>query len=590
MLVTFSVLIIATMPALFQSAVPSGALRSPGAAGVGSSGPHALSPRDSARALRTARHAQGEFESIRRRLLPLETADTEGGCDDMVGRYCYRQQATSQPPEALEVVAAREHLIAALDSVATLLPGDRWIVGQRVRYLIEAGRPLAADSAAIACASRAPVAATTSWCLALVGYTAQQLGSYSRADAAFTSALDAMPPSERCEWEDVGRLLGRSAAAPYRRVECASRDSAIAGFWTLVQPLYLRSVNDLRTELLARITRVYIEQGTPTPMGDWWSSDDREALLRYGVPLWYSRGVTTRNGTPAPIAGFRREPSFNFFPDAHVYASPEQLSAEDWDLVNLLDAPSYAPLWAVRFEPITRHQVALFRRADSAFIVAAFDAADGVRSETRQVGAFAAVIEHGGVSKPIGTIIEQTGLGVVTTLVAPWRPLIVSLETLIPASGEAGRARFAPRLPATGPRLSLSDLLLYAPRDSAPLSLTEAIPRALHAMRAPINGKLGLFWETYGLGSRNESVDYTLVVTPVERSLLHRAFVKLHVVDQDRALSLQWREVPSVVNGIASRAMTLDLSRLDEGRYSIRLMVTSGSDLPIVSERTIDIL
>src|ERR1043166_3765724 len=226
MLVTFSALIVAAF------------------VGVHSPSP---SSRDSVRALHVARKAQGEFESVRRRLLPIEPLDNAGGCDDSFGQYCYRQQITAPPPQPPEIIAARARLLATLDSIGAVLPGDRWIAGQRVRYLIEAGRPFGADSVAIACAAHATIPATTSWCLALAGYTAQQLGAYERADAAFAAALDAMPVPQRCEWEDVGRLLGRSAAAAYRGSDCAAQDSLTAGFWLLVQPLYLRSVNDLRT-------------------------------------------------------------------------------------------------------------------------------------------------------------------------------------------------------------------------------------------------------------------------------------------------------------------------------------------------------
>jgi hypothetical protein len=432
---------------------------------------------------------------------------------------------------------------------------------------------------------------TASWCLALAGYTAQQLGNYPRADAAFTSALDEMPESERCTWQDLALLIGRSDAGPYRRGGCQARDSVTAGFWRLVQPLYLTSVNDLRTEFFARVTRMYIEEGTRTPMSDWWGSDDRDAVLRYGAPLWYTQGEVPRGQYRPQIAGFRREPAFNFFPDAHVFGSPNELAPADWTFSNLEGRPTYAPLWAVSFLPITNHQVALFRRGDSAFIVAAFDADDGSPpGDARQAGAFAAVVDRGGVLTPIGTTIQQAGRSVVSTLVAPWRPLIVSLEMLNRARGSAGRARFAPKLPLAGQRLGLSDLLLYEPRDSAPSSLSDAVPRALHALRAPSNRQIGVFWETYGVRPQGERFEYALFVAPEDESFLHRALAKLHVVDPDQSLSLQWREVPSIANGIASRGLTVDLSRLRPGRYSVRLMLTSGTDAPIVAERSIEIL
>src|SRR5262245_36859927 len=434
MLFTLSALLVSATPALFQSAVTSQA--APSAEPIVRS----LTGRDSTRALKYARRMQGDFESMRRRLLPFDNIQG-AGCEAIVGRYCYRQQITAPPPEAPVVIAARTRLLTTFDSLGTLLPGDRWILGQRVRYLMEAGRALGADSIAVQCAGRSTIPATASWCLALAGYTAQQLGNYPRADAAFTSALEQMPESERCKWLDLAVLIGRSDAGPYRRGGCQARDSVTAGFWRLVQPLYLTSVNDLRTEFFARITRMYIEQGTRTAMSDGWGSDDRDALLRYGVPLWFAQGETPRGQYRPQIAGFRREPAFNFFPDAHVFGQPNELSPADWSYASPENRPTYAPLWAVSFLPIIDHQVSLFRRGDSAFIVAAFDADDGSpATDTLQAGAFAAVVDAGGVLAPIGTTVEQAGRTVVSTLVAPWRPLVVSLEMLNKAKGSAGRA------------------------------------------------------------------------------------------------------------------------------------------------------
>src|SRR5262249_44429742 len=138
-----------------------------------------LSGRDSSRALRVAQKAQGEFEVLRRRLLPYEPMNGGGGCDDVVGNYCYRQQFTVAPREDPQVVVARARLLETLENIGTMLPGDRWILGQRLRYLLEAGRANSADSMAVACAART-TEATASWCLALVGYTAQQMGNFTR--------------------------------------------------------------------------------------------------------------------------------------------------------------------------------------------------------------------------------------------------------------------------------------------------------------------------------------------------------------------------------------------------------------------------
>ena len=145
--------------------------------------------------------------------MPHATLVGATGCDAVIGHYCYLQQVASDrtSKRRLEVVAARARLLAILDSLGAMIPGDRWILGQKVRYLIEAGRPQAADSTGRRVRRvRATVRATTSWCLALVGYTAQQFGNYPRADAAFTSALDEMPESDRRKWEDLALLARRA--------------------------------------------------------------------------------------------------------------------------------------------------------------------------------------------------------------------------------------------------------------------------------------------------------------------------------------------------------------------------------------------
>jgi hypothetical protein len=132
--------------------------------------------------------------------------------------------------------------------------------------------------------------------------------------------------------------------------------------------------------------------------------------------------------------------------------------------------------------------------------------------------------------------------------------------------------------------------LLYAPHDSAPKSLLEAVPLTLHALRAPSNRQIGIFWETYGVRPEGETLDYSLAVEPVDQGLIHSALVKLHVQGPDRGLNVQWSETASITGQIASRGLTVDLSRLKPGHYRVRLMLTSGTNLPIVSERTIEVL
>ena len=113
-----------------------------------------------------ARAAQSEFERFRVSRLPWSQGSRGGPCDEVVGRFCYWHEGdTRRPPpaEPADVPAARDTLLDRLDAAAARAPGDGWILGQRVRYRIEAGRPLEAAAVAAACG------ADPWWCAALEG-------------------------------------------------------------------------------------------------------------------------------------------------------------------------------------------------------------------------------------------------------------------------------------------------------------------------------------------------------------------------------------------------------------------------------------
>ena len=111
---------------------------------------------DSQHILRSARAAQAAFESIRRHNLPQEPGHGGSDCDERIGRFCYwydGDDETLRPPplESGTITRARDRLLATLDSAALALPGAEWIAGQRVRYLLQSGRPAEALAAARTC-------------------------------------------------------------------------------------------------------------------------------------------------------------------------------------------------------------------------------------------------------------------------------------------------------------------------------------------------------------------------------------------------------------------------------------------------------
>src|SRR5688572_23944782 len=98
---------------------------------------------DSLRTVRAARRAQEQFEVLRRANLPFRPGAPRGPCDLQVGRLCYwHDDGYSAPevPEPERIAHGRERLLTTLGDAGRSLRGDEWIVGQRVRYLLEARR------------------------------------------------------------------------------------------------------------------------------------------------------------------------------------------------------------------------------------------------------------------------------------------------------------------------------------------------------------------------------------------------------------------------------------------------------------------
>ncbi len=250
--------------------------------------------RDSQAIVRHARHAQAEFEQTRRWYLPHEYAS--GRCDERIGRFCYWHGDGSDehpPPEPKPIGLARSRLVGVLDSAARLLPGDGWIAGQLVRYLVEDGRAQDALAAARACR------ATSWWCAALAGFALHAARDFAAADSAYRVALDSMAADERCRWTDVSVLLDGELARRYRSLGCADREVLAARLWWLAQPLLSVAGNDRRTEHFARITMTRLMRDARTAYGIAWSWDLDELTLRYAWPAWWAR-QETRPGQLAP--------------------------------------------------------------------------------------------------------------------------------------------------------------------------------------------------------------------------------------------------------------------------------------------------
>ena len=543
---------------------------------------------DSLAVLKSARRAQDAFEFTRRGNLPQRPSGSNGGRYQVIGRMRYWYEPggdeDSAPPEPPQIRQARTRLLAALEVAAVSLPGDEWIVGQRVRYLLEDSQPRLAARVAEQCR------AVRSWCEALGGLVQHVSGDFTAAESLFSAALADMPEDERCRWSDIAPLLDDELADRYGRLDCASRAAFEHRWWWLAQPLYSVTWNDRRTEHFARQTMVRIEQGRPSTFGLYWANDLRDLLLRYGWPTWWTRDPPTASLLlyEPTIAGHDPSPAFQFTPGARAFDSPGATKPEDWSPEPLEGRERYAPRYAKAFQYLD-HQIGVFPRGDSCVVVAAYDLSKDTALAGRTAHA-ALVLTHS--EREVVVRDHETRLDHPDVLVAtaPCSRQVLSLEVVAPVRRGVARARYG-LSPDENARIS--DLLLLAGSDSLPSDLAAAAPHALATTRVRADRPLGLFWEVQGLSAAGEEVTTSLTVTRQGTGWLRRAVEAVGLATPRRDVSLEWAEilVPRLETPtVAGRALALDLASLSPGHYRIEVTVTARGRASTTVRRDIELV
>jgi hypothetical protein len=505
-----------------------------------------------------------------------------GPCDVRVGRYCYWRgdESDERPvdePKAIE--DRRDALLRMLDSVTRELPGDEWLAGQHVRYLVEAKR--FDDALAFTARCRAGVA----WCAALRGFAAHVAGRFDVADSAFTTSLAAMSDGERCRWLDLSDGFADDLAARFKAVSCDGRESFLRRATFLGAPLYMVSTTDLFTEQLARVTRARIAEHSASLYDLGWADDQRALVVRYGWPAWYTRTAPDLWTQASPsIVGHDAGMAYYFLPSPHALDSAAHIGGDDWHLDDPHAMSGYTPRYARTMHELPA-QIAAFRRGDSLLVVAAWDA----RRDTTLIGrTLTAGLAIADVDHLAAVAVDSAAKarGVLSAMAAADSG-IASVELLARDDRRAARLRVG--VPGrTRSRLALSDILLYAPGAQPAYSLLEVRDSALAGATISRARVVGVFWETYGLRAASEPVHFTLSVERAETGWLRRAAERLHLADPSSGLRLQWDEVPSQsADGIAARGVRVDLTRLRPGRYLMRLLASPRDGREAVATREI---
>lgn len=541
---------------------------------------------DSARVLASARAAQARFERFRQSQLPWTFDGGGGPCDERVGRFCIwhgggRDDDWEPPREPGPVVERRDALIAELAEAAALLPGDGWIAGQRVRYLVEAGRTGEALAVARGCRAEGW------WCAALEGAALHYEERFAESDSVFTLALLRMPSEERRRWTDLSVLLDSDGLREYRRLDREERDAFEARAWWLADPLYMVPGNDRRTEHYTRWVRTRIHARARGTDGISWGSDLHELLLRYGEPASWER-VRPRSPSlqrGAPVVSRYPPRSRRFAPPLDAVLNPFDITPEDWPLDLDGARTGYAPAYAGGFSA-PKHQVALFRRADSVVVVAGYSL--DVAGDTPPAEVQAALVLATGPAHPPATALVHGGPVGTLRVSAAAAPAMASLEALLPAEKTAYRVRYGVDAEPLPPgEAAVSDLLLLADADPLPSSLAEAARAARGSTEVRAGEAVGVFWEVYGLAADAE-IRFTVSVAR-ERGRWRRLGERLGILRRESPMRLRWGEEGPEEAGILSRSVSLSLS-LTPGSYTLLLEVDIPGREPLHASRDIEIV
>ena len=574
--------------------------------------PSAPAP-DSADLRDRAEDAQARFERRHRRLLPYTLNSSGGECRERIGRLCiYHDGEDDWVPAAdpLELVQARDRLLSELGEIGGRLPGDEWILGQRVRYLSEAGRrPEAADL------TRDCAVADVGWCLALEGFVLHGMGRYEAALVVFREGLSSMDPEEASRWRDPRILLDGRGSDLLREAEREDRREVRSVVWTLADPLYLMPGNDRESEHYARWTYAKISDGAESVWGMRWGDDLEELTLRYGWERGWERHrprVGT-SSTSSSVVGHQLPGGKEFVPPGRVLDAPWRTEPGSWMPEEDEPRSAHVAAYAPDLLPLEA-QVAVFHRGDSIVVTAAtriptnLDEGRDVhaRSRTRAPAAE----PRGPIAWPQPALLdrpEQVGLFLLgrrgefheTTaerregaleLTVPAGDYLVSVEAWSPREGAAGRRRHGISVDAVPDDLAtLSDLILLDVADSLPQDLDSALDIMRPSTRLSANERIAVGWELFGLGWRPEDVEFELSFYREGEGFFGRIGRWLGLRDREEPLRIGWDESGPFEVGPWFRSVEVTLPGVDPGQYVFRLEVATRGRDPLVRSRVVEI-
>ena len=542
------------------------------------------------------------------------------------------------PSKRLAVRAARGRLIDLLDAAQDSLPGDKWIVGQRVRFLVDQGRAGDALTASRNCHIDAW------WCSALGGFVLAKQGEMASADSAFRLAGAALPLDLRCEWTDIRMLLTDSIRRAYATSPCEIRTEIAERYWWLADPLFSVRGNERRAEHYARRVMVLLHSAldlderyhyAPAFGGD----AVERMLMKYGWPtagFWagreedrshdaYLKDSHSLSAAPYSSAEYSSG-RVHFAATWPAVSDPFHADANAWQL----NAPDnlrttrkgrgefWWPSEHMRYSAnaVAQYpagQTAFFRRQTDVQVAAAVAIgmdnknAPGVKELTTHDVNSALVVSSGpDVFDVITRGTEPSATRVALSAFIASKPALLSMETQsTEAHGAVARTRFsiAPPAPLDSLKagtLAISDPVFFAPpaNGDMPASVDSMLPHMLGTTTILKGEKIGIFWENYGV-SATDSIKFSINATSISgRSFMQRLASALKISNDGVSnVAVSWvdaridtrEKTPRTRVSIVPRSVILDMAQLPKGTYSIEVQVTVAGREPARAGRILTV-
>ncbi|MBA3919694.1 MAG: hypothetical protein C0516_14035 [Gemmatimonas sp.] len=493
--------------------------------------------------------------------------------------------------ERRAVVAARDSLLTELRTAVSQLPGDGWLRGQYIRFLVDQGfhdtrYHAEALSAAQSCRR------DLWWCGMLAGYVHARQGRLAEAGAAFTQARDAAPEAIRCQVDNVvglvdRRVVPRGVTLPG---SCAEHAAFARTLWWLADPFWSDALNERQIEHDVRTTRLLLAASLPVSEHfDWSPSDPTDAVgqlvTRYGWPStmhWSTIVQSRKTGPPTSTASVRFETGKD-----PIEQAPSEGEAWNWWPFEHATLPR--PLHAV-----TEWQVQQWRRADHARLAIATQMpslrpALAPRSSDSLTASLIAAASPLAV-RPIDARRTSALQPVVLAGALAFDSSVVSLELRMDAQrGVDARLRLG--LTAEPPlatlavgQVAMAQPALLAPHSSSSVSMDSIEAHLLPSTTVLAQSVVGLYFESYGFAA-DDSVQYTLQVERLNRrGVFERVSVALGGGRGDASGNrIQWTDTrpgellsaSSQAPSVHGRYLTLSTAGLRPGDYALTVSMRS---------------